>query len=89
MMLGHYVGKKKLEAQFPLVSSLTGDSSSWDLKEKEMMAIVLPKCKSQNESGNVEQMKSCWIAHAAAIPDGGNSSRTLSDLLDKQLKTKE
>ncbi|BCM24105.1 hypothetical protein [Methyloradius palustris] len=89
MQLGQYVGKKKLESQYPLVSSLIGEPATWDSKEKELMAYLLPKCKAENESGNTERMKSCWEGRAAAIPDGGNSAKTLNALLDKQLQNKK
>jgi hypothetical protein len=84
MQLGHYVGKQKLETQFPFASTLAGEPSSWDAKEKELMAYLLPKCKAENESGNVDRMKACWVGQAAAIADGGESTKTLSNLLDKQ-----
>ncbi|BCM24085.1 hypothetical protein [Methyloradius palustris] len=89
MQLGHYVGKKKLETQYPLVSSLIGEPADWDSEEKELMAYLLPKCKAENESGNAERMKSCWEGRAAAITDGGKSTKILNALLDKKLINKK
>jgi len=86
MMLGHYVGKKKLETQYALALPLIGEPGSWDGNEKELMAYLLLKCKAVNESGNTERMKSCWEGRAAAIQDDGRSTKTLNVLLDRQLK---
>ena len=87
MQLGHDIGKKNLESQYPLVISLTGDPAKWSADEKTVMAFVLPKCKHENESGNFERMKTCWINHAATIKDDGRYSKALSSLLEKNLKS--
>ncbi len=83
MQVGHYSGRKDLESQYPLVISLTGDPTKWSADEKIVMAFVLPKCKHENESGNFERMKTCWINHAATIKDDGKSSKALISLLAK------
>jgi hypothetical protein len=83
MWLGHYLGQKDLETQYPLVSAFTGEPTSWNAKEKQLMAAILPKCKTENASGDFEKMKSCWISHAAAISDDGSSSKLLNSLLSK------
>lgn len=87
MQIGHYSGKANLESQYPLVVSLTGDPAKWTPEEKIVMALVLPKCKHDNESGNFERMKTCWINHAATIKDDGASSKALSNLLQKNAKS--
>jgi hypothetical protein len=51
------------------------------------MAFVLPKCKHENESGNFERIKTCWINHAATIKDDRKSSKALTILLEKNLKS--
>ncbi len=84
MQIGHYSGKKFLESQYPLIASITGDPSTWSADEKTVMAVVLPKCKQENESGNDERMKTCWINHAAILKDDGKSSRALASLLKRQ-----
>ena len=87
MQVGHYSGKADLESQYPLVISLTGDPTKWSADEKTVMAFVLPKCKHENESGNFERMKTCWINRAATIKDDGKSSKALTSLLEKNLKS--
>jgi hypothetical protein len=87
MQVGHYIGKKSLESQYPFVSSLTGDPKKWSADEKTVMAIILPKCKNENESGNYKRMKTCWINHAAIIKDNEKYSKVLNNLLEKNLKS--
>ena len=87
MQVGHYSEKADLENQYPLVISLTGDPTKWSVDEKTVMAFVLPKCKHENESGNFERMKTCWINHAATIKNDGKSSKALTSLLEKNLKS--
>ena len=88
MQVGHYIGKKNLESQYPFVISITGDPTKWSADEKTVMALVLPKCKNENESGNFVRMKTCWINHAAIIKDDGKLSKVLTNLLEKNLKNK-
>lgn len=83
MEIGHYSGKQKLESQYPLVSALTGAPSTWTADEKSVMAVVLLKCKQDNESGDHERMKTCWAIHAKMFKDDGKSSRILDELLRK------
>ena len=87
MQVGYYSGKADLESQYPLVTSITGDPIKWSADEKAVMAFVLPKCKHENESGNFERMKTCWINRAATIKDDGKSSNALTILLEKNIKS--
>jgi hypothetical protein len=89
MQVGHYIGKKNLESQYPFVIPLTGDPTKWSDDEKTVMALVLPKCKNENESGNLERMKTCWINHAAIIKDDGKYRKVLTNLLAQNSKKED
>lgn len=86
MQIGHYAEQSNLENQYPLVASHIGDPSKWTPEERTVMALVLPKCKNENQSGNFERMKTCWINRAATIKDDGKSSKVLSNLLERNSK---
>jgi len=79
MQIGHYAEQSNLENQYPLVASHIGDPSKWTPEERTVMALVLPKCKNENQSGNFERMKTCWINRAATIKNDGKSSKVLSN----------
>ena len=87
MLVGHYSEKADLESQYPLVISLTGNPKKWSDDEKKVIAFVLPKCKHENESGDFERIKTCWISHAATIKDNGKLSKALTSLFEKNKKS--